>query len=225
MAPLVRTHLRRSARSGSSVLSLSGGDQCRWSRPFGTLPAWDSATLPAVDDELAIRSERLELPLLSLDQLDHLAMGDGGSVATGLRATLPPAWLDEVRWLAGMRAQQSRLRPADAPWLLRAILLRAADDSLAAIGYLNFHAGPDERGMVEVGYTLLPEARGHGYAIEAVRAAFDWATRVHGIRRFRAAVAPDNERSLNVVAKLGFRQTGDQWDDIDGLELVFELEV
>jgi len=78
--------------------------------------------------------------------------------------------------------------------------------------------------MVEVGYTLLPEARGNGYAIEAVRAAFDWATAVHGIRRFRASVAPDNERSLNLIGKLGFTQTGEQWDEIDGLELVFEME-
>jgi RimJ/RimL family protein N-acetyltransferase len=79
--------------------------------------------------------------------------------------------------------------------------------------------------MVEIGYTLLPDARGQGYAIEAVRAAFEWATRVHGIRHFRASVSPDNERSLNLIAKLGFRQTGDQWDDEDGLELVFELEL
>jgi RimJ/RimL family protein N-acetyltransferase len=177
-----------------------------------------------MDDE-PIRSERLELPLLSLDQLDRLAAGDATSVGGDLGATLPPAWLAEARWLAAMRAQQLRLRPNDGPWLLRPILLRHQDGSRSAVGYLNFHAGPDERGMVEVGYTLLPEARGHGYAIEAVRAAFDWATRVHGVRHFRAAVAPDNKPSLNLIAKLGFRQTGDQWDDEDGLELVFELEV
>jgi ribosomal-protein-alanine N-acetyltransferase len=171
-----------------------------------------------------IRSERLELPLLSLHQLDRLAAGDGASVGADLHAILPVPWLDEVRWLAGMRAQQLRLRPADGPWLLRPILLRAPDGGLHAIGYLNFHGGPDERGMVEVGYTLLPGARGHGYAIEAVRAAFDWATRVHGIHLFRASVAPDNERSLSLIAKLGFRQTGDQWDEQDGLELVFELD-
>lgn len=171
-----------------------------------------------------IRSQRLELPLLSLDQLDRLAAGDGASVGADLGAIVPIPWLDGVRWLAGMRAQQHRLRPADAPWLLRPILLRTQNGGLQAIGYLNFHGAPDERGMVEVGYTLLPEARGHGYAIEAVRAAFDWATRVHGIHLFRASVAPDNERSLNLIAKLGFRQAGAQWDDVDGLELVFELE-
>ncbi|MEP6807490.1 MAG: GNAT family N-acetyltransferase [Chloroflexota bacterium] len=178
-----------------------------------------------MQDDLLIQSERLELPLLSLGQLDRLAAGDRLSVAAELGARLPPAWLDEVRWLAALRSQQLRLRPADAPWLLRPILRRAVHGNLEAIGYLNFHAAPDERGMVEVGYALLPAARGHGYAIEAVRAAFAWATRVHGIRRFRASVSPDNQRSLNLVAKLGFVQAGDQWDEVDGLELVFELEV
>ena len=62
-----------------------------------------------------IRSERLDLPLLSLDQLDRLAAGEGASVGADLHAVLPIPWLDEVRWLAGMRAQQLRLRPDDAP--------------------------------------------------------------------------------------------------------------
>ena len=33
--------------------------------------------------------------------------------------------------------------------------------------------------FVEVGYQLQPEARGQGYAIEAVRAMFDWARATH----------------------------------------------
>ena len=176
-----------------------------------------------VDD--LIRSERLELPLLSLSQLERLAAGESASVGTELGALLPRSWLGEVGWLAGLRAQQLRLHPADAPWLLRPILLIGSDGLRTAIGYLNFHGGPDEHGRVEVGYTLLPEARGHGYAIEAVRAAFEWATRKHGIHRFRASVAPDNERSLNLIRKLGFRQTGEQWDEVDGLELVYELQL
>ena len=173
--------------------------------------------------EDVIRSERLDLPLLSLSQLDWLAAGNGESVAAELGAVLPPAWLAEVAWLAGLRAQQLRLRPADGPWLLRPILLRGGDDARTAIGYLNFHSGPDDEGRVEVGYTLLPDARGHGYAVEAVRAAVEWAIEVHGIRRFRAAIAPDNERSRSLILKLGFHQTGEQWDEVDGLELVYEL--
>jgi len=184
-----------------------------------------STTLPDMDEDALISTGRLDLPLLSLEQLDRLASGDAASVGSELGASLSEAWLLEVRRLAAFRAEQIRRRPADAPWLLRPILLRGDDGSSSAVGHLNFHGDPDEHGMVEVGYSLLPGARGQGYAIEAVRAAFDWATRVHGVRRFRASVAPGNERSLNLIAKLGFRHTGEQWDEEDGLELVFELEV
>jgi L-amino acid N-acyltransferase YncA len=44
-----------------------------------------------------------------------------------------------------------------------------------------------------------------------------------GIHDFVASVSPDNAPSLAIVHKLGFVQTGDQWDEEDGLELVFEL--
>ena len=175
-------------------------------------------------DEL-ITSARLELPLLTLAQLDRIAEGDTAAVAEEIGAALSPEWVEEVRWLAGLRANQLRDRPHDREWLLRPIVRREPGLPAEAIGYLNFHAAPDQHGMAEVGYTLLPAARGRGYAIEAVRAAFDWATRAHGVRRFRASVGPDNERSLNLIGKLGFVQTGEQWDERDGLELVFELEV
>ncbi len=39
----------------------------------------------------------------------------------------------------------------------------------------------------------------------------------------RASVSPDNEPSLAIVRRLGFTQVGEQIDEIDGLELVFEL--
>ena len=197
------------------------GRQCRSSRRGGTRAPYSGTLRSVVED--VIRSERLELPLLSLGQLERLAAGDGGSVAAELGASLPLDLLAEVRWLAAMRAEQLRLHPSDGPWLLRPIVHVAPDGTRIGIGYLNFHAGPDADGRVEVGYTLLPDARGRGFAIEAVRAAFDWATRVHGVHKFRAAVAPDNERSRNLILKLGFRQTGEQWDEVDGLELVYEL--
>ena len=173
-----------------------------------------------------IRSARLDLPLLSLEQLDRLAAGDGTGLSADLGATFSPEWVEDVRSLAARRAEQIRQHPDDAPWLLHPILRRSADGSPGqALGYFNFHGAPEARGMVEIGYMLLPEARGQGYAIEAVRAAFAWAHQVHGIRLFRASVSPDNARSLNLIAKLGFVQTGDQWDDEDGLELIFELGV
>ena len=180
---------------------------------------------PVQVEDTTISSPRLALPLLALDQLDRLVTGEVAGLGSELGADLSAEWLASVRRVAARRARQIRERPVDAPWLLRPILLRDAGDPRPAIGYLNFHGAPDEAGMVEIGYMLLPASRGRGYAIEAVRAAFDWATRVHGIRHFRASVSPDNDRSLNLIGRLGFVQAGEQWDDEDGLELVFELHV
>ena len=177
-----------------------------------------------MSDEL-IASERLELPLLSLEQMDAIAEGDATAVAKQLNAAFTPEWVEEVRWLAGFRARQLRERPQDRVWLIRPIIRNESGQPREAIGYLNFHMAPDELGFAEIGYTLLPAARGQGYAIEAVRAVFEWATREHDVHRFRASVAPDNERSLNLIAKLGFVRTGEQWDERDGLEWVFDLEV
>ena len=52
----------------------------------------------------------------------------------------------------------------------------------------------------------------------------DWAAREHGIRDFRASIAPTNAPSLAVVGRLGFLQKGSQWDDVDGEELIFEVD-
>lgn len=170
-----------------------------------------------------IRSERLELPLLSRAQMECLLAGDVASVADDLDARIPAAWNEQHRWLIQLRLDQLEARPGDAPWLLRAIVATDRADR-RLVGGINFHGAPDEGGVPEVGYQLLPEERGRGYALEAVEALFEWARRSHGVRRFRASVAPDNGPSLRLIGKLGFRYVREQWDLDDGLELVFELD-
>ena len=72
---------------------------------------------------------------------------------------------------------------------------------------------------------MFEEFRGRGYATEAARALLAWACDEHGIRHFIASVAPGNAPSLAIVRRLGFVETGRQWDEEDGEELVFELPV
>ncbi len=66
--------------------------------------------------------------------------------------------------------------------------------------------------------------RRQGVATEVVRALLDWAATEHGVQRFRASVSPDNVPSLATIRKFGFHQVGVQIDDIDGEELVFDLD-
>ena len=44
------------------------------------------------------------------------------------------------------------------------------------------------------------------------------------MRLFIASVGPWNQASLNLTAQLGFHKIGEQMDEIDGLEYVFETE-
>jgi RimJ/RimL family protein N-acetyltransferase len=57
----------------------------------------------------------------------------------------------------------------------------------------------------DVGFAFLPRFRGRGYALEAARAVLDDAARRLALPRVVAIVSPANERSLRLLAKLGFR--------------------
>jgi len=170
----------------------------------------------------AILTARLVLPLLTVARLERVLAGDHAAVESEIGLWLPAWWREDMAWLMRVRLRQIGENPAAEPWLLRPIGLR--DGPAEAIGLFNFHGPPDDRGFAEVGYEIRSEHRGRGYAREAVRGMFDWAAAHHGVRRFRAAIAPDNERSVNLVRKLGMTRVGAQWDESDGLELLWTVE-
>ena len=175
-----------------------------------------------------ITSERLELIILSPQAMEALVEGRGADAERELDASIPVDWPDEhdARFLRYRMRQLERL-PGTEPWLVRAVILRKPVRTM--IGHAGFHGQPGVNGKkdpeaVELGYTIFEPYRGHGYATEAAQALMDWAHVEKEIGRFVASVAPTNAPSLAIVKKLGFVQTGEQWDDEDGLELVFELE-
>ena len=171
-----------------------------------------------------IASERLELVSMSADFMDAVLAGEHH--VDGI--TVPEEWPDEhdARFLR-LRRDQMRRDASAREWGVRAICLREAERPM--IGHAGFHGKPGvnaakNANAVEVGYTVFEPYRGRGYATEAVRALIRWAREQHGVTHFVASVSPENEPSLAIVRKLAFVQTGDQWDDEDGLELVFELK-
>lgn len=58
---------------------------------------------------------------------------------------------------------------------------------------------------VDIGYALLPEFCGQGYAAEAARAVLVSAARLHGLQRVIAVVNSDNSDSSRMLEKMGFR--------------------
>ncbi|MBB6571182.1 GNAT family N-acetyltransferase [Kribbella sandramycini] len=126
---------------------------------------------------------------------------------------------DAAKWLWDFRLRQLASDPAAAAWIVRAVV---AEPRGEVIGYAGFHGPPDEQGMVEVGYTVDPAYRRRGFATAILGALLERAAGEPGVQVVRASISPENVASLATVAKYGFVQVGDQWDDEDGLELLFE---
>lgn len=75
------------------------------------------------------------------------------------------------------------------------------------VGSLCFKGLQDD-GSAEIGYGILTEYQGRGYATEAVNSAVSWALRQPGVTRVEAETEPDNKASQRVLEKCGFVPTG-----------------
>lgn len=157
---------------------------------------------------------------LSAATLEALLDGDLTRASASAGVPLPAFFLQE-KWLWRLRLDQVRADPSAAGWVVRAV---AVPPDGPVFGHAGFHGPPDERGAVEVGFTVVPELRGRGHA-RAALAALVAEARAHGdVRVVRASVSPDNAASLAVVRRAGFVEVG-QEEDEDGVELVHELVV
>jgi RimJ/RimL family protein N-acetyltransferase len=57
----------------------------------------------------------------------------------------------------------------------------------------------------DIGYALLPEFWGKGYALEAARAVIEYGRRIHNLPRILAITSPDNDRSVRVLESCGMQ--------------------
>ena len=84
-------------------------------------------------------------------------------------------------------------------------LIEKTDGTL--IGDLCFK-GLEEKNP-EIGYGILDEFQGHGYATEAVTLAVEWAFGHPEIIAIEAETDPENAASQKVLKKCGFEATGE----------------
>ncbi|MER5731861.1 GNAT family N-acetyltransferase [Streptomyces sp. NPDC002138] len=157
------------------------------------LTAWRWHTAP-------IRSERLVLC-----EISPVAGADLHAGGTGGFAWAEDGPYEGTRLAAGMVARAREAGTYRPGWGAYAIV-RAADG--LAVGGIGFHAAPDGDGDAEIGYDLVPSARGNGYATEAVRALAAWALDQPGLTTLHATVDDDNLASHAVVGRAGFARSG-----------------
>jgi RimJ/RimL family protein N-acetyltransferase len=176
-----------------------------------------------------IRGERVELVSMTPAAISALLNGRRDEAAAELGLVLPADWPDaHDEGFLRLRLGQMRARPEIQEWAVRALTFLGRERPLA--GHLGFHGPPGVNELhradaVELGYMVLPAYRQRGYATEAVQAMIDWAHEERDIRAFVASIAPDNEPSLALVRRLGFVHVGEHWDEEDGLEHEYLLEL
>lgn len=88
---------------------------------------------------------------------------------------------------------------------LNRVALRADDTAIGICGILRREGLPG----VDLGFALLPEFRGRGYAAEAAEAVLGHACETLGISRVAAIVAAQNAASVKLLRKLGFAYRGE----------------
>ena len=118
----------------------------------------------------------------------------------------PPELYDDdaTRWV--LRALEEN--PAYTDWGMY-YLARARDDGTReVIGTGGFKGPPDDAGVVELGYAVLPAHRRRGYAREAVDGMLAWAFADPRVTRVIAHTLTELVPSIGVLQSAGFTFIG-----------------
>jgi RimJ/RimL family protein N-acetyltransferase len=118
---------------------------------------------------------------------------------------------DEAAFLTG-------LAPGDD--FAELAICEAGGDAL--LGSVIVHSVDWRHRRGELGYWLVPAARGRGLATRAVRLALAWMFEDLGLERAEIATTPDNAPSLALARRLGFAEEGqlrgrdvEEWRRVD----------
>jgi len=118
------------------------------------------------------------------------------------------------------RINQVRKDPEVAKYLLRVAVLR---ECMEIIGSAGFHNLPDVNGMIEIGFGIDPTFQNKGYGKQLLHGMWNWVVKEPGVKTLRYTVSPSNLISKQIIKKLEFNLVGEQIDDVDGVEEIYEL--
>jgi RimJ/RimL family protein N-acetyltransferase len=139
-------------------------------------------------------------------------LNNKAKLASLLQVSVPdsyPEARDAIPWFI----DQIQSDPSLVGWLHFMIVL-SADRVL--IGDVGFKGKPDESGMVEIGYSIIPEYRQQGFATEATKALIDYALSRPDVTVVQAHTRRDNIGSMKVLEKLGMTVVAMVVDDEEG---------
>ncbi|UYZ60883.1 GNAT family N-acetyltransferase [Hymenobacter latericus] len=89
-----------------------------------------------------------------------------------------------------------------------AIEEKATGRYIGGVGFFDYQRdlNPSIKGTPEAGWVLSPRVHRRGYASQALEAALAWADTNFPTNRITCIIDPDNEASLRLAGKFGFRE-------------------
>mgnify|MGYP001063159820 CR=1 FL=1 len=157
---------------------------------------------------LTIRLDRLELVAATKQLLQ--AEDDLRQLTQCLQADVPGNW---PMPLYDNDARQHFLRvlsenPESVGWTAWYILLLDDVGPRTLIGSVGACGLPDDSGTIVIGYSLLDQFHGKGYATEALRGFLEWVKPHPRLRTVVADTFPHLTASIRVLEKNGFVRCG-----------------
>lgn len=156
-----------------------------------------------------LTTERLVLIPGNVD-LARAEIADRAAFARLLGADVPDAWppetlADALPFFLSL-IEASPQAPEWFGWYVMTHETASSPRVLVASG--GFKGAPCV-GLVEIGYSVLPEFQGRGYATESVRSLARWALAQPGVTRVLAETEWANPASVRVLERAGFVRSGE----------------
>jgi [ribosomal protein S5]-alanine N-acetyltransferase len=153
---------------------------------------------------MQLETERLKTIPLTADLLE-LFLYDRAAFARLLQVRVPDEWPQpDFAEIMSVLTEDWRKHPHRQGW--DALIVLKGED--VVIGDIGLKGGPDEKGLVDLGYSILPSYRNRGFATEIAAKVVEWAIRHPKIREVTAQCLEDNLPSIRVLEKLGMIRTG-----------------
>ena len=176
--------------------------------------------------DLDIRQSVIETPRL---ELHHIS----GAEVISLFETPEDIWIYEGKSYTNpyrqlmddsgplaWRVPQVKADPTINKWFVRWTVLKSTNE---IIGSSSFHGAPNENGMIEIGLGIEPKFHNQGFGFEALTGMWRWVCAQEGVKILRYTVSITNLPSIALIKKFGFTRVGEQLDEIDGPEEIYEM--
>ena len=141
-------------------------------------------------------------------------------IYTGKSYTNPFRQLMDDTGPLAWRVPQVKADPALNKWFVRWIVLKSTHE---IIGSSSFHGAPNDDGMIEIGLGIEEKFQSQGFGFEALKGMWGWVCAQEGVKILRYTVSITNLPSIALVNKFGFIRVGEQLDEIDGPEEIYEM--